>query len=59
MYEHGTCVVGIDPGDRASIACVYHPGVVVDWFDFAMTPAGVRAAFEGKAFRAVALEAGA
>ena len=53
MNEYSTCVVGIDPGDRTSIACVYRPGVV------AMTPAGGRAAFEGKAFRAVALEAGA
>ena len=25
----------VDLGDRTSIACVYHPGVVVDWFEFA------------------------
>ena len=59
MKENRTSVVGIDLGDRTSTDCVYHPGVVVDWFEFAMTPAGVRSAFEGTAFRAIALEAGA
>lgn len=59
MNENSTCVVGIDLGDRTSVACIYSPGVVVDWFEFAMTPDGVRAAFEGKGFRTVAMEAGA
>ena len=31
----------------------------VAWFEFAMTPDAVRAAFEGKGYRRVAMEAGA
>lgn len=31
MNEYSTCVGGVDLGDRTSIACVYDPGVVVDW----------------------------
>ena len=59
MNEYSTCTVGIDLGDRTSVACIYTPGVVVGWFEFAMTPEGVREAFEGKAFAKVAMEAGA
>jgi transposase len=59
MNEYSTCTVGIDLGDRKSVACIYSPGVVVDWFEFAMTPDGVRAAFAGKGYRTVAMEAGA
>ena len=59
MNDYSTCTVGIDLGDRKSMACVYRPGVVVEWFEFAMTPAGVVAAFEGKGFARVAMEAGA
>ena len=59
MIAYPACTVGIDLGDRASIACVYAQGTVVEWFEFPMTPTGVRAAFEGKAFGKVAMEAGA
>lgn len=59
MTEYGTRTVGIDLGDRTSVACIYMPRVVVGWFDFPMTPEGVREAFEGKAFAKVAIEAGA
>ena len=59
MTEYGTRTVGIDLGDRTSVACIYMPRVVVGWFDFPMTPEEVREAFEGKAFAKVAIEAGA
>ena len=59
MDQSTTSVVGIDLGDRTSVACVYVPGVVVKWFEFPMTPDGVRAAFEGQGFAKVAMEAGA
>lgn len=59
MNEYGACVVGIDLGDRKSMARDYSPGVVVKWFEFPMTPAGVREAFEGQGFSRVVMEAGA
>ena len=59
MNDYSTCTVGIDLGDRSSVACIYTPGVVVGWFEFPMTPEGVREAFEGKRFAKVAMEAGA
>jgi len=51
MNTYPACTVGIDLGDRSSIACVYALGAVIEWFEFPMTPQGIRAAFEGKAFR--------
>ena len=59
MNDYSTCTVGVDLGDRTSVACIYTPGVVVGWFEFPMTPEGVREAFEGKGFAKVAMEAGA
>jgi transposase len=59
MIDLTQCVVGVDLGDRKSVACIYARGAIVSWFEFAMTPEGVRAAFEGKGFQRVALEAGA
>ena len=59
MFDLTQCVVGVDLGDQKSRACVYSQGVIVEWFEFAMTPDGVRAAFEGKGYLRVALEAGA
>ena len=59
MLDLTQCVVGVDLGDRKSLACVYAQGVVIGWFEFGMTPEGVRAAFEGKGYLRVALEAGA
>ena len=59
MNDYSTCTVGIDLGDRKSVACVYAQGAVVEWFEFPMTPAGVVAAFAGKGFAKVAMEAGA
>lgn len=38
---------------------MYTAGTVGEWLQFAMTPAGVPAAFEGKGFANVAKEAGA
>ena len=35
MNDYSTCTVGIDLGDRSSVACIYTPGVVVGWFDWA------------------------
>ncbi|MBM4392319.1 MAG: transposase [Deltaproteobacteria bacterium] len=51
--------VGIDLGDRRSTACVDGAGVVVRWFEFPMTPEGVREAFTNQGFGRVAMEAGA
>ncbi len=59
MEDLTRCVVGVDLGDRKSLACVYTQGRVVGWFEFAMTPEGVAGAFEGKGYARVALEAGA
>ena len=59
MDEHSTCTVGIDLGDRRSLACVYAGSAVVEWFEFGMTHAAVREAFAGKGYGKVAMEAGA
>lgn len=59
MNKHSTLTVGIDLGDRRSTACVYGAGVVVRWFEFPMTPEGVREAFTNQGFGRVAMEAGA
>lgn len=59
MISYPQCVVGVDLGDRVSLACVYAQGVIVEWMEFAMTPEGVRKAFEGKGYARVAMEAGA
>ena len=59
MIDLTQCVVGVDLGNRKSLACVYAQGVVVRWFDFEMTREGVQAAFEGNGYLRVALEAGA
>ena len=44
MFDFTQRVVGVDLGDQKSLACVYSQGVIVEWFEFAMTPDGVRAA---------------
>ena len=59
MIDLTQCVVGVDLGDRTSLACVYAQGVIVEWVDIVMTPEGVRKAFEGKGYARVAMEAGA
>jgi transposase len=59
MLDLTQCVLGVDLGDRKSLACVYRDGAVVEWFEFAMKPDAVRTAFEGKGYKRVALEAGA
>ena len=59
MIDLTQCVVGVDLGDRKSVACVYRDGIVREWFEFPMTPEGVNTAFEGKNYKQVALEAGA
>ena len=59
MIDLTQCVVGVDLGDRKSLACVYAQGVVIGWFEFEMTREAVQAAFEGKGYLRVALEAGA
>ena len=51
MIDLTQCVVGVDLGDRMSTACVYAPGVVVEWFEFPMTRGGVKVAFEGEGLR--------
>lgn len=58
MDDFSTCTVGIDLGDRKSVACIYDQGVV-QMFEFAMTKEGIAAAFPAGKFRRLALEAGA
>ena len=58
MIDLTQCVVGVDLGDRKSLACVYAQRVVIGWFEFEMTREAVQAAFEGKGSLRVALEAG-
>ena len=55
MNDYRTCTVGIDLGDRKSVACVSAQGAVVEWFAFAMTREGVRAAFAGKGYGRVVM----
>ena len=57
--DAGAVVVGIDLGDRVSDACLYAQGAVIGHYRFAMTPEGVRAAFEGRGYGRIAMEAGA
>ena len=59
MIDLTQCAVGVDLGDRKSLGCVYALGTVMAWFEFEMTPEGVREAFEGKGYAKVAMEAGA
>lgn len=58
MLDYSTCSVGIDLGDRKSVACIYSGGVA-EYFEFAMTPEAIAAAFPAGKFKIVALEAGA
>ena len=50
MLDLTQCVVGVDLGDRKSLACVYAQGVVIGWFEFEMTREAVQAAFKGKGY---------
>jgi transposase len=52
-------VAGVDLGDRKSEVCVYAQGVILERFQFEMTIEGVRAAFAGKGYARIAMEAGA
>lgn len=58
MFDYSTSTVGIDLGDRKSVACIYANGTTT-LFEFAMTPEGVEEAFPRGKFGKVALEAGA
>ena len=57
--DAGAVVVGIDLGDRVSDACLYAQGAVIGHYRFAMPPEEVRAAFEGRGYGRIAMEAGA
>ncbi len=35
MNDYSTCTVGIDLGDRTSVACICTHGMVMGWFDWA------------------------
>ncbi len=59
MSEHTHCTVGVDIGDRTSMACLDSPGVPPAWFAFRMTREGVRDGFAGHGFGKIALEVGA
>lgn len=52
-------VAGIDLGDRKSDVCVYQQGAILARFQFPMTIEGLRAAFAGKGYSRIAMEAGA
>jgi len=53
MNESIRPVVGVDLGDRDSVACVYAQGNVEKWFEFGMTRDGVREAYEGKGYTSI------
>ena len=57
MDNYSTCTVGIDLGDRSSMAYVHH-GERPYYFEFPMTASGVELAFPPGKFGQVVMEAG-
>ena len=59
MNETIQPLIGVDLGDRKSVACSYAQGRVLEWFEFKMDRESVTEAFKGKGYSKVAMEAGA